>query len=172
MTATTNYAMPNQFGAILNGFGAGFGAGAGGGNVDPAAYAAPSADAMSQWGATLPGNANYDASLGGAGAFNAGVAKPGFGAGLKGWLSNSQNLGTMFQGLSALTGAYLGFQQLKQAKEGLKLQTRAFEANLANSTQSYNTGLEDRIRGRTSNYEGKENDVNAYLAKNSLKTGG
>ena len=93
------------------------------------------------------------------------------GGGAGGWFSNGQNLGAVFQGISALTNAYLGFQQLKQAKAGLNFQKDAFKTNLRNSTQTYNTALEDRIRGRTSDYAGKEQDVQSYLSKNSL-TGG
>ena len=89
--------------------------------------------------------------------------------GLLGWLGNYQNLGTAVQGLGTLAQAYLGYQGLKQAKEALGLQKEAFNANLNNSIQTYNTSLEDRIRGRTSDYTGKEADVAAYLAKHSLK---
>lgn len=88
--------------------------------------------------------------------------------GLSGWLSNGQNLGTAIQGFGSLAQAYLGFQAMKQAKEGLKFQKEAFNANLGNSIKSYNTQLEDRINGRTSAYEGKERDVSAYLAKHQL----
>ncbi len=93
---------------------------------------------------------------------------PGTG-GLKGWLSNGQNLGVAIQGFGTLANAYLGFQQLKNAKANLAFQKDAFNTNLINSTQNYNTSLEDRIRGRTSAYDGKEADVQAYLAKHSLK---
>jgi hypothetical protein len=94
----------------------------------------------------------------------------GGGGGLGSWLSNGQNLGVAIQGFGTLAGAYLGFQQLKAAKEGLKFQKDAFNTNLINSTQNYNTSLEDRIRGRTSDYDGKEADVQSYLAKHSLKS--
>lgn len=94
------------------------------------------------------------------------------GDGITGWLGNSQNLSAVFQGIGALTQAYLGFQQLRQAKEGLKFQKQAYKANLANSEQSYNTSLEDRIRGRTSNYAGKEEDVQSYLSANRLRQSG
>ena len=89
--------------------------------------------------------------------------------GLKGWLSNGQNLGTVIQGFGTVAQAYLGWQAMKQAKQQLNFQKEAFNANLNNSISSYNTSLEDKIRGRTSNYEGKEADVQAYLAKHSLK---
>lgn len=89
--------------------------------------------------------------------------------GLKGWLSNGQNLGAVIQGFGTVAQAYLGWQAMKQAKQQLNFQKEAFNANLNNSISSYNTSLEDKIRGRTSNYEGKEADVQAYLAKHSLK---
>jgi hypothetical protein len=95
-------------------------------------------------------------------------AAPAASGGLKGWFSNGQNLGTAIQGFGSLAQAYLGFQAMKQAKEGLKFQKEAFNANLGNSIKSYNTQLEDRINGRTSAYEGKERDVSAYLAKHQL----
>lgn len=91
-----------------------------------------------------------------------------------GWLNGNGgvNLQASFAGVQALTGAYLGFQQLKQAKEGLKFQKEAFNANLTNSTQNYNTSLADRINGRTSDYAGKDQDVKSYLAQHSLKRPG
>ena len=94
---------------------------------------------------------------------------PQTGGGILGWLGNYQNLGTAVQGIGTLAQAYLGYQGLKNAKEALGLQKEAFNANLNNSIQTYNTSLEDRIRGRTADYAGKENDINAYLAKHSLK---
>lgn len=88
----------------------------------------------------------------------------------KSWLGNGNNLGTVVQGIGALTNAWLGYQQLQQAKEGLAFQKTAFNTNLRNSTQNYNTSLEDRIRGRSADYAGKEADVQSYLAKHRLKT--
>jgi hypothetical protein len=85
------------------------------------------------------------------------------------WLSNGNNLGTVVQGIGALTSAYLGYQQLKQAKAALGFQKEAFAKNFGNQVATYNTSLEDRIRGRTSDYAGKEQDVQAYLARHSLK---
>ena len=88
------------------------------------------------------------------------------------WFSNGQNLGAAANAFGSLASAYLGFQQLKQAKANLNFQRQAFDANLTNSIASYNTSLEDKIRGRTSDYSGKEADVQAYLNKHSLKKGG
>ena len=95
----------------------------------------------------------------------------GFMSGLGGWLSNGQNLGALVQGLGSLGQVWLGMQSAGAAKDALNFQKRAFETNLRNSTQAYNTSLEDRIRGRTSDYAGKEQDVQAYLTKHSLSNG-
>ena len=92
------------------------------------------------------------------------------GDGITGWLGNGQNLSAAVQGISALSGAWLGYQQMKVAKDQLNFQKEAWSKNFANSTKTYNTSLEDRIRGRTADYAGKEADVNAYLDKNRLKT--
>ena len=81
---------------------------------------------------------------------------------------NIGSVGTMVQGAGALMNAYLGFKNYKLAKEQLGFQKDAFNANLNNSIQTYNTSLEDRIRGRTAAHEGKEGEVQAYLAKHSL----
>lgn len=102
-----------------------------------------------------------------------GTAVPGTdatgGGGFKGWIGQSNNLNALVNGIGALTSAYLGFQQLKQAKETLGLQKDAFNANLNNSIKTYNTSLEDRIRGRNSSREQTEGDIQSYLSKHSLK---
>lgn len=72
------------------------------------------------------------------------------------------------QGLGALFQGWTGMQQLDLARDQLNFQKNAFNTNLRNQTQAYNTALEDRIRGRTSNYEGKEQDVQNYLNQNRL----
>ena len=118
----------------------------------------------------LFGNAYNQAQLSGTGGFNfTPTPTQGWASSLGSWMSNGQNLGTVMNGIGTLAQAYLGFRQLSQAKDQLKLSKEAFNANLNNSIASYNTSLEDRIRGRTSDYAGKENDVQAYLAKHSLK---
>lgn len=73
----------------------------------------------------------------------------------------AQGLGSLFQG-------WTGMQQLDLARDQLNFQKNAFNTNLRNQTQAYNTALEDRIRGRTSNYDGKEQDVQNYLNQNRL----
>ncbi len=72
------------------------------------------------------------------------------------------------QGLGSLFQAWNGMQTLGLAKDQLNFQKNAFNTNLNNQRQTYNTALEDRIRGRTSDYAGKEQDVQGYLDKNRL----
>lgn len=98
----------------------------------------------------------------------AGAAPQGFFGKAGDWLSNGNNLQTVVSGISALGQAWLGFQQLNQAKDALNFQKKAFNINLTNQTKDYNTSLEDRIRGRTADYAGKEADVQKYLAAHSL----
>ena len=84
------------------------------------------------------------------------------------WLSNGENLAALVQGLNALSNAWLGRQNLKIARDQLNFQKDAFNKNFANQVRSYNTSLEDRIRGRTADYAGKEADIQAYLDKHRL----
>lgn len=92
--------------------------------------------------------------------------------GIGSWFSNGNNLGAIASGLSALTSMYMGSRQLGIARDALDLQKTAFNTNLNNSIQNYNTSLEDRIRGRTADYDGKENDVQSYLDRNRLTRSG
>lgn len=84
------------------------------------------------------------------------------------WMGQ-QNLGDIAQGLGALGGLWQSRQGLGLARDNLNFQREAFNTNLNNSIQSYNTRLEDRIRGRTANPN--ENDVRSYLERHSLGRG-
>lgn len=83
-------------------------------------------------------------------------------------LLNLDNLGSLAQGIGSLGQLYMGGQQLGLAKDAFNLSKQAYRQNMANSIASYNTSLEDKIRGRTSNYAGKEQDVQDYLNNNKL----
>ncbi len=74
-------------------------------------------------------------------------------------------------GLETLGTLWGAFQQNKLAKKSLKFQKKAFETNLANSTQVYNTALEDRIRARYAT-EGRPDEANQYIQRHSLGDGG
>lgn len=105
-----------------------------------------------------------------ASGFDGGAAAmpAGGGGGITGWLGNGQNLNAVMQGIGALTSAWLGYQNLRVAKDQLSFQKDAFAKNYGSQVKSYNTSLEDRIRGRTADYTGKEADVQAYLSKHKL----
>ena len=69
--------------------------------------------------------------------------------------------------ISTLGSLWNSFQQSKIANKSLKLQERAFETNLSNQTQTYNTELEDRIRTRYA-AEGRSDQADAYVERNKL----
>ena len=80
---------------------------------------------------------------------------------------NTENLKLGLGGIQTLGALWNAFQKNKIAKESLSLQRKAFETNLANQTQNYNTSLEDRIRARYAT-EGRSGEANAYIAKHRL----
>lgn len=65
-----------------------------------------------------------------------------------GW--NMDTLNTGFKGLATLGNLWGAYQGNKLARKQLALSTDAYNTNLTNSIKSYNTQLEDRIRGRYS----------------------
>lgn len=65
-----------------------------------------------------------------------------------GW--NNATLQTGLQGLSTIGNLWGAYQGNKLARKQLALATDAYNTNLTNQIKSYNTQLEDRIRGRHS----------------------
>jgi len=110
------------------------------------------------------------AGLGGGGAAAAGGAAPGiFGGLFGGGASGGGGLGGLLGGASDILGGLLGFGQNKLAKKTFNFQKDAFNANLANQVQSYNTSLEDRVRARH-NTEGRTGAfTESYLGRNRLQ---
>ena len=95
------------------------------------------------------------------------------GAGTMSKLSGGlQNAGSAMDILGGLADIYFGFQQQKLAKRNLAFQKDAFNANLGNSVQSYNTALGDRIRARHFTEGKSDSQTAAYLEENKLKTSG
>lgn len=96
------------------------------------------------------------------------------GNGSNGFLRNSDNsfnvdnIGLALGGIQTFGNLYNSFRQSRLAKEQLNLSRDAYRTNLQNSTQTYNTALEDRIRARY-NTEGRSSgDAEAYLSDNRL----
>jgi hypothetical protein len=75
-------------------------------------------------------------------------------------------------GLNALSqgvGIYTGLKSLSLAKKSFNLQKDAYQTNLRNQTQSYNTQVQDRIAGRS---YATEAERQAALQAAMLPTGG
>jgi hypothetical protein len=74
----------------------------------------------------------------------------GFGGKLGTFLGgNAKLFGAGADILSKGIGAYTGLQALSLAKKSFAQEKKAFNINLANQTQSYNTQVGDRIAGRS-----------------------
>lgn len=90
------------------------------------------------------------------------VMNPGFfqkGGGLEIGLGALQVLGNLWN----------SFQQIKLAKDQFAFQKNAFNTQLANSEQTYNTALADRAKSRYEGISGGDNgQSDAYIAENSL----
>jgi hypothetical protein len=92
----------------------------------------------------------------------------------KGWLGidglgkNMQTLQVAGAGLQTLTGLWAALKAADIAKKQLAFTKATTNANLANQTQSYNTGISDRARARGA-FEGQSNaQVADYISQNSL----
>lgn len=72
------------------------------------------------------------------------------------------------QSIAGIGQMWTGMQNYKLAKDQFNFSKQAYQQNLANQIKSYNTQMEDRLRGRTSDYEGKEEDVQRELDKRKL----
>lgn len=111
--------------------------------------------------------ANYTSVYGGNAPQFGGVGQGGFSLGNIFGENGASNLGLGLGALQTLGGLWNSYNTSKLAKESLSLQKRAFETNLENNTQSYNTALEDRIRSRYAT-EGRSDQADSYIDKHSL----
>lgn len=85
-----------------------------------------------------------------------------------GKIGGVEGLGSIASGLASLGQLYGALQGIGIARKQLKLSERAFETNLGNQTQSYNTSLEDRIRSRYATEGRGASEADAYLREHSL----
>jgi len=98
------------------------------------------------------------------------------------WLGgNSKLFGAGMDFLSKGIGAYTGLKTLGLAQDAFKQQKKAFNINLANQTQSYNTQVGDRVAGRSYGSEAERQaalsaaqltDRSSYAKKDEDKKGG
>ncbi len=135
---------------------------------------------MPQQGGSLLSGISGISGTGGTGVAGGGTATtptvPGAGAGTGGlfsqgmsWLGdNSQGLGSLLQGIGALSSIFSTNKQIGLAQDNLNFQKQAYETNLGNQISTYNTNLEDRIRGRYASGDQSETQVQDYLNKNRL----
>lgn len=82
------------------------------------------------------------------------------------------NIPTLQLGLGALNsigGLYAAFQSQALAKKQFQFTKDAYNQNLTNSIQSYNTALDDKARSRAVMEGQTAAERDAYIAKNSLK---
>lgn len=84
-----------------------------------------------------------------------------------GW--NMPTLRTGFQGLSTLGNLWGAFQGNKLARKQFSLASDAYNTNLTNQIKTYNTSLEERIKGRhPTNDVAAQAKADAYIAANKL----
>jgi hypothetical protein len=124
-------------------------------------YVSP-AGMQSQFDNPLIGSIRSDLGSGSGIGANANSA---FGTGL-GW-----NVGTgqlAMSGLGALGNLWSAYQANNMAKQQLDFTKGVTNTNLANQIKSYNTALTDRSVARGKAEGMSQDDVNAYIARNSL----
>lgn len=81
---------------------------------------------------------------------------------------NTADLQLGIGGLQTLGNLWGGFKSLGLAEKQFDFSKMIAEKNLNNSTQSYNTALEDRINSRAVAQGMSDQDRQAYINKNSL----
>lgn len=152
-----------QIGSGIVNFGSGQGMSGGITPPSPGMPIVPASVMSGTTGQLSMGNSNLSAALN----FNA----PNAAGGQSGFLSGIggiEGLGTIMQGIGTVGQIWSSLQAVRMAREQLNFQREAYQTNLANQTQSYNTALEDRIRSRYFT-EGRGSDaVDSYLAEHSL----
>lgn len=84
-----------------------------------------------------------------------------------GWNIPTLKLG--FGALNSIGNLYASLQSLSLAKKQFAFQKDAYNQNLTNSIQSYNTALDDKARSRAVMEGQTDAERDAYIEKNSLK---
>lgn len=89
----------------------------------------------------------------------------------QGWfgkVGGFEGMSNMLEGLGSLGQIWTSMRGLRLAEKQMKFTQDAYETNMANQRQSYNTSLEDRIRSRYSAEGRSASAADAYLQKHQL----
>lgn len=89
------------------------------------------------------------------------------GAGGNFW-SKDGGAGLILGGVQVLGNLWNSYQSQKMAKKQMSFAREQWDTNLANQTQTYNTALEDRIRGRYAQGTRSEEQLSSEIDKHSL----
>jgi len=85
-----------------------------------------------------------------------------------GFFSPQGGAGLVLGGIQVLGNLWSSFQAHKMAKEQMAFAREQWDTNLANQTQTYNTALEDRIRGRYATGTKTEGELQSQIDEHSL----
>lgn len=85
-----------------------------------------------------------------------------------GFWSKDGGAGMVLGGVQVLGNLWSSYQAHKMAKEQMAFAREQWDTNLANQTQTYNTALEDRIRGRYAEGVRSESEVQGEIDRHSL----
>ncbi|UAT28907.1 hypothetical protein PP753_gp51 [Dinoroseobacter phage vB_DshP-R7L] len=82
--------------------------------------------------------------------------------------SKDGGAGMILGGVQVLGNLWSSFQAHKMAKEQMSFAREQWDTNLANQTKTYNTALEDRIRGRYAAGDRTDEQVQGEIDRHSL----
>jgi hypothetical protein len=156
-----DYGQPNPMSGQMAYFGqvgGGAPAAPGGGGQVPIAASAPGMN----FGTPLSSNSTGFMPPTGAGATPGATAPGGKFGNFMGGFAN------LAEGLSGLGQLYIGLKSLGLAKEQLAFSKEAYAKNMGNTTKSYNTALEDRLRSRGVTEGRSQEFTDSEIAKNRL----
>lgn len=114
--------------------------------------------------------------VGGAGISDVSVASPqvpqvGGAGGVQqgsGFFSPQGGAGLVLGGIQVLGNLWSSFQAHKMAKKQMSFAREQWDTNLENQTQTYNTALEDRVRGRYATGTRTEGELQGEIDQHSL----
>ena len=85
-----------------------------------------------------------------------------------GFWSKDGGAGMILGGVQVLGNLWSSFQAHKMAKKQMAFAREQWDTNLANQTQTYNTALEDRVRGRYAQGTRTEGQLQGEVDRHSL----